>query len=78
MRGVHRFQDLVAWQLADRLRKLAISYCEKPELRRDFKYEKGYLSAEEFDRGDHAARRALKVLNRFIAYLESTPDWGKD
>lgn len=127
MRGVHRFQDLVAWQSADHLRKLAISYCEKAAIRRDFKlhaqladaassapkniaegfgrkthrdfarfcyvsrgseqeiidsfieaHEKGYLTAEEFDRGDHAARRALKVLNRFIAYLESTPSWGKD
>ena len=37
--------------------------------------QKGYITDIDYDRGDHAARKALKVLNRFIAYLESTPDW---
>ncbi len=37
-------------------------------------YEKGYISADELDRGDHAVRKALKVLNGLIRYLDSTPD----
>jgi four helix bundle protein len=125
MKGVWRFQDLVAWQLADALRQMAIGLCEKDGLKRDFKLrnqlvdaassapkniaegfgrrthkefarfcyisrgseqevldcfiearQKRYIDDLEFDRGDHAARKALKVLNGFIAYLESTPDWG--
>jgi len=38
-------------------------------------HQKGYIDAAEFDRGDHAARKALKVLNGLIAYLDATPDW---
>jgi four helix bundle protein len=124
MHGAWRFQDLVAWQLADRLRQIAIEFCQREGLKRDFKLrmqlsdaassapkniaegfgrkthrefarfcyiargseqevldsliearQKGYITDPEYDRGDHAARKALKVLNRFIAYLESTPDW---
>lgn len=127
MKGVWRFQDLVAWQLADRLRQLAIGYCDCPGLKRDFKLrdqlrdaassapkniaegfgrkwhkefahscyiargseqevldsliearQKGYIDANEFDRGDHEARRAIKVLNGLIRYLDSTPNWGKE
>jgi four helix bundle protein len=126
MKGVHRFQDLVAWQLADQLRQIVIGYLAKEALKRDYKLhaqlsqsassapkniaegfgkkshpdfarycynargsesetidsliearQKGYISDIELDRGDHAARKALKVLNRFITYLESTPDWSK-
>ena len=124
MNGASRFQDLVAWHLADRLRQTAIEFCTRDGLKRDFKLraqlldaassapkniaegfgrkshrefarfcyiargseqevldsliearQKGYITEIEYDRGDHAARKALKVLNRFIAYLESTPDW---
>ena len=39
-------------------------------------HQKGYLTAAELDRGDHAARKAIKVLNGLIHYLDSTPDWG--
>jgi len=39
--------------------------------------QKGYITEVELDQGDHAARRALKVLNGLINYLDSTPDWGK-
>jgi four helix bundle protein len=38
-------------------------------------HQKGYITAAELDRGDHAARKALKVLNGLIHYLDSTPDW---
>jgi four helix bundle protein len=126
MKGVTRFQDLVAWQLADKLRVIVIGYCMRPAIKKDFKlhaqladaassapkniaegfgrkthrefarfcyiargseqeildsfieaHQKGYINDQELDRGDHAVRKALKVLNRFIAYLESTPDWGQ-
>ena len=126
MNGVWKFEDLVAWQLADRLRQLVNTYCTKDAVKRDYKFhsqladaassapkniaegfgrkthrefarfryiargseqevldcfieahQKRYLSDTEFDRGDHAVRKALKVLNGLIAYLESTPDWGK-
>ena len=40
--------------------------------------ERDYINAIEFDAGDHAARKALIVLNGLIAYLESTPDWGRE
>jgi four helix bundle protein len=40
--------------------------------------ERGYINASEFDAGDHAARKALIVLNGLIYYLESTPDWGRE
>ena len=124
MKGVWRFQDLVAWQLANELRQLVIGYLAKEAVKRDFKFhaqlsdaassapkniaegfgrkshrdfarfchiargseeeiidsliearQKRYITDVELDRGDHAARKALKVLNRLIAYLESTPNW---
>ena len=127
MKGVWRFQDLVAWQLAIKLQAVADAYCLKPPIRRDFKFhdqlsdaaasaprniaegfgrvyhpefarfaiiakaseqevlnhfiaahQRGLLTDQELDQGDHAARRALKVINGLIAYLESTPDWGRD
>jgi four helix bundle protein len=39
MPGVWRFQDLVAWRLAGELQKLANAACDKPLVRRDFKFE---------------------------------------
>lgn len=126
MDGVYRFQDLVAWQLASKLKVLAHSYCERPAIQRDRKFcdqlmdsaasaprniaegfgrvyhpefarfaiiakaseqevlnhfidahHRRYITDIELDRGDHAARKALKVLNGLIAYLEATPDWGR-
>jgi four helix bundle protein len=41
-------------------------------------HERRYINDTEFDRADHAARKAIKVLNGLIAYLESTPDWGRE
>jgi four helix bundle protein len=40
-------------------------------------HQRRYLTDMELDRGDHAARRAIKVLNGLIAYLEATPNWGR-
>jgi four helix bundle protein len=40
-------------------------------------HQRGYINDAELDRGDHAARKALKVLNGLIAYLEATPNWGR-
>jgi four helix bundle protein len=127
MKRVCRLEDLVAWQLAVQLRRLAHSYCDKLAIQRDFRFrnnlldaassaprnlaegygrkhhrefarfaiiargserevleccrealERGYITNAEFDACDHAARKALKVLNALISYLESTPDWGRD
>lgn len=127
MKNVCRLEDLVAWQLAVQLRRLVHGYCDKPLIRRDFKfhdnladaassaprniaegwgrkyhrefarfaiiaraserevleclqeaYERAYITAAELDAADHAARKALKVVNALIAYLESTPDWSRD
>jgi four helix bundle protein len=123
MKKLCRLHDLVAWQLAVELRRLTHRYCDKPAIKRDFRFhsnlvdaassaprnlaegygrkyhrefarfaiiaraseqevleclaearERGYIDTIEFDAGDHAARKALKVLNRLIAYLEATPD----
>jgi four helix bundle protein len=38
MDGVWRFEDLVAWKLAVQLQLLADKYCEKPAIKRDFKF----------------------------------------
>ena len=125
MRGVSRFQDLIAWQLAVQLRQVVDAYCEKPAIKRNFKFRdnltdaassaprniaegfgrkshrefsrfayiargseqevlnslmeahsKGLITDEELNRGDHAARKALMVLNGLIKYLDSTPDHG--
>jgi four helix bundle protein len=127
MKGVWRFQDLLAWQLAVRLQEIVDVYCEKPLIKRDFKFrdqfsdaaasaprniaegfgrtyhpefarfaiiargseqevlnhlivarQHNYIDDTEYDRGDHAARKALKVLNGLIAYLEQTPNWGRE
>ncbi|HEX8027560.1 MAG TPA: four helix bundle protein [Vicinamibacterales bacterium] len=126
MKGAWRFQDLVAWQLADQLRQITNRYCEKERLRRDFKlrsqmtdaassgprniaegfgrethrefarscyiargseqevldsfieaHQKGFIDDVELDQGDHAARKAIKVLNGLIHYLAATPNWRK-
>ena len=126
MKDVSRLEDLVAWQLAVQLRNVVHGLCEKPVIRKDFKFRdnlsdaassaprniaegygrkyhrefarfaiiargserevleccreglaRGYLTVAEFDACDHAARKALKVLSAFIAYLESTPDWQR-
>jgi four helix bundle protein len=39
MPGVWRFQDLVAWQLANQLQLLVNAICDKPLVRRDLKFE---------------------------------------
>lgn len=127
MKDVYRLENLVAWQLAVQLRRIAHQYCLKSAIKRDFKFhnnltdaassaprniaegygrkyhrefarfaiiargseqevlecfrearDRGYINAAEFGAGDHAARRALIVLNRFIAYLESTPNWRRE
>jgi four helix bundle protein len=37
-------------------------------------YESNYLTIEELDSLDHAARKAIKAANGLIRYLDSTPD----
>ena len=38
MAGVWRFQDLVAWRLAHELKRYADAVCEKPQVKRDFRF----------------------------------------
>jgi four helix bundle protein len=38
MKGIWKFEDLVAWQLAVRLQRITDGYCAKPEIRRDFRF----------------------------------------
>ena len=40
-------------------------------------HSRNYIDQLELDAGDHAVRKALKVLNGLIRYLEATPKWGK-
>ena len=41
-------------------------------------HSKGYLTAAELDRGDHAVKKALKAVNGLIRHLDSTPDFGRE
>jgi hypothetical protein len=38
MAGVHRFEDLIAWQLEDELRREVFAFTEDGKAARDFKY----------------------------------------
>jgi four helix bundle protein len=38
MDGVWKFEDLVAWKLAVQLQSIADKFCEKPVVKRDFKF----------------------------------------
>ncbi len=126
MKGIYRFEDLVAWKLAWALKLHVDAICNRPQVRADFKFHdqlrdaaasgprnlaegfgrhyhpefarfariakaselevlnhlmdahtRGYITALEFDEADHAVRRALKVVNGLITYLESTPRFGR-
>ena len=45
MRGVWRFEDLVAWQLAVQLEQLVDRYSERPAIKRDFKFREQLIDA---------------------------------
>ena len=36
-----------------------------------------YITPYEYDRADHATKKALMAVNGLIRYLESTPDFGR-
>ena len=38
---------------------------------------RGYITPAEYDRADHATKKALKAINGLIRYLESTPEFGR-
>ena len=38
MQGVWRFEDLVAWKLAVELQQVANRFCDRPPIKRDFKF----------------------------------------
>jgi four helix bundle protein len=45
MRGVWRFEDLVAWQLAVQLEQLVDRYSERPAIKRVFKFREQLIDA---------------------------------
>ena len=47
MKGVWRFEDLIAWQLAVQLEQLVDRYREKPAIKRDFKFHDQIKDAAE-------------------------------
>ena len=116
----------MAWQLASKLKQQVDFICDKPVVKRDFRFAaqlrdaaasgpaniaegfgrnfhpefarfariaraseievinhlidargRGYLNDIEFDKADHAAKKALKAINGLIRYLESTPKFGR-
>jgi four helix bundle protein len=60
MQGVWKFEDLVAWQLAVQLQQLADKYCDKPAVKRDFKF-RNQLS----DSAASAPRNIAEGFGRF-------------
>ncbi len=60
MQGVWRFEDLVAWKLAVQLQQLADKYCDKPAIKRDFKF-RNQLS----DSAASAPRNIAEGFGRF-------------
>jgi four helix bundle protein len=67
MQGVWKFEDLVAWKLAVQLQVLADRYCEKPAIKRDFKF-RGQLA----DAAASAPRNIAEGFGRFYH-----PDFAK-
>jgi len=47
MKGVWRFEDLIAWQLAVQLEQLVDRYRERPAIKRDFKFHDQIKDAAE-------------------------------
>ena len=39
---------------------------------------RGCITPAEYDRADHATKKALKAVNGLIRYLESTPKFGRE
>jgi four helix bundle protein len=126
VKDASQLEDLLAWQFAVQLRRLIHDYCQRPAIKRDFRFhdnlvdaassaprnlaegfgrkyhrefarfaiiargserevleclgearDRGYIDAQEFDAGDQLARRAIRILNGLISYLEATPNWGR-
>ena len=127
MKGIWKFEDLLAWKLAAQLQSFADRMCTKERLNRDFKFRDqltdaaasaprnlaegfgrfhhpefaqfariarasehevmnhlrhahamAYITQAELDEGLHAARKAVKVVNGLIRYLEATPHFGRN
>ena len=60
MRGIWKFEDLVAWQLAVKLQTVTDAYCEKPQIQRDFKFRDQLADA-----GASAPRNIAEGFGRF-------------
>ena len=60
MAGVGDFRDLVAWQLAHKLKLLAEDICARPSVKRDFKFRDQLL-----DSAKSAPRNIAEGFGRF-------------
>ncbi len=60
MAGVRDFRELVAWQLAHKLKLLAEEVCSRPKVSRDFKFR-----SQLFDSAKSAPRNIAEGFGRF-------------
>ena len=60
MKGVWKFEDLVAWKLAVQLETFADRVCAKPEVKRDFKFRDQLA-----DSAESAPRNIAEGFGRF-------------
>jgi four helix bundle protein len=60
MKGVWRFEDLIAWQLAVKLETITEDVCSRPAVKRDFKFH-GQLA----DAGASAPRNIAEGFGRY-------------
>ena len=60
MKGVWRFEDLSAWQLATQLEELTERFCERGPIKRDFKFHDQLA-----DSGASAPRNIAEGFGRF-------------
>jgi four helix bundle protein len=60
MQGVWRFEDLVAWKLAVELERLTEGFCERPAMKKDFKFHDQLADA-----GASAPRNIAEGFGRF-------------
>jgi len=67
MHGIWKFEDLVAWQLAVKLQQLTDRYCDKPAIRRNFKFRDQL--------GDAAASAPRNIAEGFGRFYH--PDFAR-
>jgi four helix bundle protein len=68
MKGVWRFQDLIAWQVADRLRQVVNGYGANEGFKRDFKLRGQLLDAASSAPRNIAEGFGRKTLREFARF----------